>query len=105
MDVLAFFADPTVRDIGAVTLLVIVVTMILTGRLIPSWTHRRIVDAEHARGDEHRQASERKDEAIQALLQQNATLLAGVRIADRFYGDFLTEPLGDTQPGVRHVGP
>jgi hypothetical protein len=107
MDVLAFFADPTVRDIGAVSLLVIVVTMILTGRLVPSWTHRRELDSANKRGDEHKQASDKKDEAIQLLLQQNATLLAGVRIADKFYGDFLPDSIGNTGPGpgVQHVGP
>lgn len=41
MDVLAFLADATVRDIGAGTLVVVIVVMILTERLIPRRTHLR----------------------------------------------------------------
>lgn len=107
MDFFSFFTDPNVKEVTATVILVGVVVFIITGRLIPIGTHKRELAAEHERGEQHRSASEKKDIAIQKLLEQNSALLAGVRIADKFYRDFLPPVDENTIPpqGVRRVGP
>ena len=70
-------------------ILLSVVVMIFTGVLVPGRTHKRELAAAYKVADEHRSASEKKDLAISRLLDQNSALLAGVRIADKFYGDFV----------------
>lgn len=99
MDPLTWFANATADKIGAVALVSLTVLLILTGRLVPWWTVRRELAAEKQRADEHRAASEKKDEAIEKLLAQNSNLIAGIRIADKFFGDFLPDPA--TKPKER----
>jgi hypothetical protein len=89
MDLITFFANSTIRDIGAIGILVIVVLMILLGRLVPIGTHRRELAAANKATDEWREAHRLSEEARAIAQAQNSTLLAGVRIADKFYRDFL----------------
>ena len=106
MDALTFFANPVVRDIGATGIVAAVVLLIISGRLIPAWTHKRELAAANARADEWKEAHRTSEQARLAAQEQNSTLLAGVRIADKFYGDFLIHPDETTIPGrgVPHVG-
>lgn len=106
MEFFAFFTDPNVKEVAATVLLGGVVIFILTGRLVPIGTHKRELASEHERGEQHRLASEKKDVAVQKLLEQNSSLLAGVRIADKFYKDFLPPIDEATIPpqAVRNVG-
>jgi hypothetical protein len=87
MDLLAFISSYS--DVGAGAILVGVVVLILTGRLIPISTHRREVDREKNRGDEWKSAHAESEIGRAKALEQNGALLAGVRIADKFYKDFL----------------
>lgn len=98
MDLIGFFTNPDVKEVTAAVLLVGVVISIITGLLVPSRTHNRELRSEHERGEQHRIASEKKDVAIQKLLEQNSSLLAGVRIADKFYRDFLPPVDENTTP-------
>lgn len=105
MEFLGFFTDPNVKEVTSTVLLVGVVVYVLTGRLVPIAAHKRELAAEHERGEQHRLASEKKDVAVQKLLEQNSSLLAGVRIADKFYKDFLPAIDENTIPpqAVRRV--
>ena len=76
---LSMFESP--REFGAAALVSVTIIAIITGRLVPWWQHKQVV-----------KASEKKDVAIQALLEQNSRLVAGIRIADKFYSDFLPTP-------------
>jgi len=87
MDPLAFISSYS--DVGAGAILVGVVVLILTGKLVPITTHRRELDRERARGDEWKEAHGTSELGRKAALEQNGALLAGVRIADKFYRDFL----------------
>jgi hypothetical protein len=87
VDLLTFLGQYS--DITAGAIVVFVVLAIFTDRLIPYRAHKREVDAAKASAIEWKSSAERKDDAIQRLLDQNSALLAGVRIADKFYKDFL----------------
>lgn len=89
MDFWDIISSVAVREVSATAVLVGVVVFILTGQLVPGRTHKRELAAANKSADEHRLASEKKDVAIGRLLDQNSALLAGVRIADKFYGDFV----------------
>lgn len=91
MDVLAFFANPTVRDIGAISILAIVVIMILTGRLIPKSTHERELEAADkrtsdavARGDEWKQTAKDTEEVNAVVRAQNGQLIEANRVVEAF---------------------
>jgi hypothetical protein len=98
VDLFTFILSAQVREVSATVLLVGVVTLILTGQLVPGRTHKRELEAAVEVGEQHRLASEKKDTAITALLLQNSNLLAGVRIADKFYRDFIPAPDERTTP-------
>jgi len=100
MDLLTFIGDYS--ELGAGAILTFVVLAIFTDRLIPYRAHKREVDAAKASATEWKSSAERKDDAIQRLLDQNSALLAGVRIADKFYKDFLP-PMPD-EPRMRGGG-
>lgn len=87
MDPLAFISSYS--DVGAGAILVGVVILILTGKLVPIAAHRRELERERLRGDEWREAHGTSEQGRRAALEQNGALLAGVRIADKFYRDFL----------------
>lgn len=73
MDVISFFANGTIRDIGATALLALVVLMILTGRLVP----KSVADAwKTAYFTE--QASGREKEKQITLLASSTTVSARV---------------------------
>ena len=82
-----------------VTILLGVVVSIFSGVLVPGRTHKRELDAAYKLAEEHRLASEKKDVVIEKALAQNSILLAGVRIADKYYADFLPSVEEFTQPG------
>lgn len=86
MDLLTFFANPSVKDIGAVVILAMVALMVFTGRLVPKSTHNAIVAASNKRGDEWREAAVAKDSVIAELTEQNSTLVRGNRTAAEFFG-------------------
>lgn len=98
MDLWTFIFSPEVKEFSSTAILVGVVVSIFTGLLIPGRTHKRELAAAYRVADEHRTASEKKDLAIAALLNQNSALLAGVRIADKFYADFVPSVEEHTLP-------
>lgn len=97
MDVLALFRS----ELTPAALVAGIIILIITGRLIPWWTHKRELAAANKRGDDWEAAFTRSEEARSVLQQQNSSLLAGVRIADAFYGDFIPAINENTQPSVR----
>ena len=76
-------------DIGAGAIVVGVVVLIITGRLVPLGTHKRELGQATTAKDEWREAHRVSEIARAKALEQNGALLAGVRIADKFYKDFL----------------
>lgn len=91
MDVLSFFANPVVRDIGAVGLVVLIVLLILTGRLIPKSTHERELEAAEkrtsdavARGDEWKQTAKNTEEVNAVVRAQNSELIEGNKVVEAF---------------------
>lgn len=91
MDVLSFFANPVVRDIGAVGLVALVVLMILTGRLIPKSTHERELEAAEkrtadavARGDEWKQTAKNTEEVNAVVRAQNSELIEANKVVKAF---------------------
>lgn len=89
MDLWTFLLSPDVREISSTGILIGVVVSIFTGILVPGRTHKREIAAAYKMAEEHRLASEKKDIAIGKLLDQNVKMLAGIRIADKYYADFL----------------
>lgn len=91
MDVLSFFANPVVRDIGAVGLVALVVLMILTGRLIPKSTHDRELEAAEkrtsdavARGDEWKHTAKATEEVNAIVRAQNSELIDANKVVKAF---------------------
>lgn len=91
MDVLTFFANPIVRDIGAVGVVVLVVLMILTGRLIPKSTHdRELLAAEKRttdaveRGDEWKETAQATDAVNAVVRAQNTALIEANKVVEAF---------------------
>jgi|GEM_PF-3180326 len=72
--------------IGAIVLLY---WMLATGRLVTKSSHERELALATTRADEWKAAHGRSEDARAVALEQNSALLAGVRIADKFYKDFL----------------
>lgn len=86
-DVLSLFANPVIRDIGAVAILTGAVVMILTGRLVPIGTHRRELEAAEkrvtdavARGNEWKATAEETSKVNATIRQQNTELIEANRI-------------------------
>lgn len=98
--------SPEAKEVSSTAILVGVVISIFTGLLVPGRTHKRELATAARTAEEHRLASEKKDIAIGKLLDQNAAMLAGIRIADKYYGDFLPAVDEFTKPrkGVSDVG-
>lgn len=95
MDFWQWVLSPAIQEIsfrGVVTALVVAV---FAGWLVP----RRI-------SEEYKRQSEKKDATIEKLVDQNSRLLAGIRIADHFYGEFLNPapPKPIQQAEEPHVG-
>lgn len=89
MDVLTLFANTTVRDIGAVAIVALVVLMILTGRLVPKVTHDRELEAAEkrvtdavARGDEWKQSAEETQAVNAEIRAQNSSLIKANEIVE-----------------------
>ena len=89
MDFLTFVT--TYGEIGAGAIVVGVVLAVFSGVLVPARTHTRELNAANKGADEWREAHRVSEIAHQRLLDQNSSLLAGVRIADRFYRDLIPE--------------
>lgn len=85
MDFLTFLTSLQVREVSATVLLVGVVTLILTGRLVP---RRHYVDV-IAERDAWRKAHSVSEDARARLNTENFKLLETARISDQFYRDFL----------------
>ena len=98
MDLWTLIFSDAAKDVSSTVILVGVVVSIFTGVLVPGRTHKRELTAAYKVADEYKEANERKDEAISRLLDQNSALLAGVRIADKFYGDFVPSIEEHTKP-------
>lgn len=86
-DALSFWANPILRDIGAVAILTGVVIMILTGRLVPLSTHRREIDAAEkrttdavTRGNEWKAAAEDTTKVNAVIRQQNSDLIEANKV-------------------------
>lgn len=99
MEFLGFLSQYS--EVGFGGIVVVVIVLIITGRLVPLPTHKRELARETERGNEWKAAHELSEQGRRAALEQNGALLAGVRIADHFYKDFLP-PLPDetTQPPI-----
>ena len=74
---------------GMIGMLVLLFVWLNSGRLITKSSHERELKREIARGDEWKEAHTASEAARATLQAQNSALLAGVRIADKFYKDFL----------------
>ena len=74
---------------GMIGMLVILFWMLATGRLITKSSHERELGLANTRANEWKDAHARSEDARAVALDQNSALLAGVRIADKFYKDFL----------------
>jgi hypothetical protein len=98
MDFWSFILSTGAKEVSATIILVGVVVSIFTGLLVPGRTAKRELTREREVSESHRLASEKKDLAIAALLDQNSRLLAGVRIADKFYADFVPSVDEFTRP-------
>lgn len=91
MDVLAFFANPSVRDVGAVLILAIVVVMIIRGDLVPRRTHdrelaaadKRTTDAV-TRGDEWKHTAEETTKVNAVIRKQNSDLIEANQVVKTF---------------------
>ncbi len=91
MDVVTFFANGTVRDIGAISLLALVVLMILTGRLIPKSTHDRELEAAEkrtldavSRGDEWKRTAKATEDVNAIVRAQNSELIDANKVVKAF---------------------
>ena len=98
MDIWTIIFSGQAKEVSSTLILVAVVISIFTGVLVPGRTAKRELAREREVSESHRLASEKKDEAISKLLDQNSRLLAGVRIADKFYADFVPSLEETTQP-------
>ena len=98
MEFWSYLLSADAREISATVILVGVVVSIFTGLLVPGRTHKRELAREREVSEQHRIASEKKDAALARLLDQNSALLAGVRIADKFYADFVPSVEEHTLP-------
>lgn len=90
-DLLSLFANPVLRDVGAVAILTFVVLMILTGRLVPIGTHRRELDAAEkrtadavARGNEWKETAQETTKVNEIIRQQNSELIEANKIVKSF---------------------
>lgn len=97
MDVIAFFANTTVRDIGAVAIVALVVLMILAGRLLPKSTHDSQLAAANKRGDEWKDTALETRELNVELTKQNTALTEASKTAAEFFGTV-------QRGGGNHVG-
>lgn len=86
-DLVSIIANPTIRDIGAVGVLLIVVVMILTGRLIPKATHLRELAAADKRttdavirGDEWKATAEETASVNKTIRHQNGELIEANKV-------------------------
>lgn len=84
--------------VGAIVLLY---WMLATGRLITRSSHERELGQATSRGDEWKAAHTVSETARATLQAQNSALLAGVRIADKFYKDFL--PAAPDERTIPHI--
>lgn len=82
-------ASSTAKELSAVAIVVFGVIGLFTGLIVPGRTHNREIARERQVAEEHRKAAEDNAANIKELLGQNSRLLAAVRIADKFYGDFI----------------
>jgi hypothetical protein len=100
MELLGFISNYS--DVGAGAILVGVVLLILTGRLIPIGTHKQLLQQANDSKDEWKEAHRVSEVARGRGEEQRSALIAGVRIADKFYKDFLP-PIPDEQT-IPHLG-
>ncbi|KQT75412.1 hypothetical protein [Microbacterium sp. Leaf436] len=97
MDALSLLANPTLRDIGAGAILVLVVLMIITGRLIPKATHDREMKTAITRGDEWKQTAEETVKVNAEVLSQNSQLIKANEVVEAFLRSAGPSP-ADTSP-------
>lgn len=86
-DLVSIIANPTIRDIGAVGLLLLVAMMIFTGRLIPKATHLREIAAADkqtaaaiVRGDEWKATAEETAAVNKTIRHQNGELIEANKV-------------------------
>lgn len=91
MDLWTFLVSASAKEMSATVIVVAVVIAIFTGVLVPGRTHTREMKAATEVAVQHQRASEKKDEVIKDLIDQNAKLLGAVRVADHFFRDFLED--------------
>ncbi len=95
MDVLSFFANSTVRDIGAVAIVALVVLMILTGRLLPRSTHESQLAAANRRGDEWKETADLRGKLITEQSAQITTLVEATKTPAEFFGTVMRDGGGN----------
>lgn len=78
--IFSFLSNPVVRDVGAGAIVVLVVTLIITGRLIPLRTHTREMSEVQTSRDAWKTAHTRSEDARQSLAQENYKLLETARL-------------------------
>lgn len=103
MDFWEIASSAAAKEFTATGIVIAVVIAIFTGIMVPGRTHKREIQAANTVAESHRIASEKKDELIASLADQNHKLIAGIRIANAFYADFLEDPTH--KDGGQHVGP
>lgn len=98
MDVLTLITNPTVRDVGAGAILVLVVFMILTGRLIPKATHDREMANAVTRGDEWKRTAEETQKVNSEIRSQNSQLIKANEVVEAFLRSAGPSQADTTQP-------
>lgn len=91
---MAFLANPTIRDVGAITLLTAVVVLILTGRLLPKGIHDRIVKAAVDRGNEWKATAEDYREVNTVIRVQNGDLIESNKVMEQVLRASAPPPVG-----------
>lgn len=98
MDFLTFLSSLQVREVSSTVVLVGVVTLILTGRLVP---RRHLVDALKER-DAWKEAHAKSEDVRSSLNLENFKLLETARISEQFYRDFLPAVGHETTEPKQH---
>jgi len=88
--IFSFLSNPVVRDVGAGAIVVLVVTLIITGRLIPLRTHTREMTEVQTSRDAWKTAHGTSEVARQALQTENFKQSETIR--------YLTPPARATEP-------
>lgn len=95
MDLLGFLTNPSVRDVSAIVVLTGVVVLILTGRLLPIGTHKKIVAAAVERGNEWKATAGDYQEVNRVVRSQNSDLIESNKVMEQLLRASAPPPIGN----------